>query len=83
MIGNSITEKIPVNINRAVLQEVRLIGSVSCTREEFAGTIDLIANGTINPEIYVTDIVKLEDLQRTFERLTSNNDPILKAVVKP
>ena len=83
MIGNSITEKIPVNINRAVLQEVRFIGSVSCTREEFAGTIDLIANGTINPEIYVTDIVKLEDLQRTFERLTSNNDPILKAVVKP
>lgn len=83
MIGNSMTEAIPVNINRAVLQEIELIGSVSCTREEFTGTIDLIANKVIDPEIYVTDIVPLEELQRTFERLTSQDDPILKAVVKP
>ena len=83
MIGNSMTETIPVNINRAVLQEVNLLGSVSCTREEFTGTIDLIANGIINPERYVTDIVSLEELQSTFERLISKTDPILKAVVKP
>lgn len=83
MIGNSMTETIPVNINRAVLQEIELVGSVSCTREEFTGTIDLIANKVIDPEIYVTDIVPLEELQRTFERLTSPEDPILKAVVKP
>ena len=62
MIGNSITEKIPVNINRAVLQEVNLIGSVSCTREEFTGTIELIAEGIITPEQYVTDIVSLDEL---------------------
>lgn len=83
MIGNSMTETIPVNINRAVLQEVNLLGSVSCTREEFTGTIDLIANGIIDPERYVTDIVSLEELQLTFERLVSKTDPILKAVVKP
>lgn len=83
MIGNSMTETIHVNINRAVLQEVNLLGSVSCTREEFTGTIDLIANGIIDPERYVTDIVSLEELQSTFERLISKTDPILKAVVKP
>lgn len=83
MIGNSMTETIPVNINRAVLQEVQLLGSVSCTREEFSGTIDLIANGIIDPERYVTDIVSLNELQKTFERLVSATDPILKAVVKP
>ena len=83
MIGNSITETVPVNINRAVLQEIELIGSVSCTREEFTGTINLIADKVIDPEIYVTDIVSLEELQHTFERLTSENDPILKAVVRP
>ena len=66
MIGNSISETIPVNINRAVLQEVRLLGSVSCTRDEFNGTIDIIANGTIDPEEYVTDIIALDDLQKTF-----------------
>lgn len=83
MIGNSIPQTIPVNINRAVLQEVRLLGSVSCTREEFSETIDLIANGTINPEQYVTDIIALDDLQKTFERLIAPEDPILKAVVRP
>lgn len=83
MIGNSMTETIPVNINRVVLQEINLVGSVSCTRTEFEGTIDLIANKVIDPEIYVTDIVSLDELQRTFERLTSSDDPILEAVVKP
>ena len=83
MIGNSMTETIPVNINRAVLQEINLAGSVSCTREEFAGTIELIAKKVIDPEIYVTDTVALDELQRTFERLTSSDDPILKAVVRP
>lgn len=83
MIGNSMTETIPVNINYAVLHEISLKGSVSCTREEFRETIDLIANGVIDPEQYVTDIVSLDDLQHAFERLTSPDDPILKAVVKP
>lgn len=83
LIGNSMTETIPVNINRAVLQEVQLLGSVSCTRQEFSDTISIIANGLINPEQYVTDIIPLEKLQETFERLISTSDPILKAVVKP
>ena len=82
MIGNSVTETIPVNINRAVLQEIRLIGSVSCTREEFEGTIGLIANKVIDPEIYVSDTFSLDGLQRAFERLADPSDPILKAVVK-
>ena len=83
LIGNSMTETIPVNINRAVLQEVQLLGSVSCTRKEFSDTIAIIANGLIDPERYVTDIIPLESLQSTFERLISSHDPILKAVVKP
>ncbi len=83
MIGNSISETIPVNINRVVLKEVKLMGSVSCTREEFQGTIDLIANGTIDPVAYVTDIVPLGKLQESFERLVSKTDPILKAVIDP
>ena len=83
MIGNSLTDKIPASINRAVLQEIKLVGSVSCTREEFTGTIALIADGVIDPERYVTDIITLDELQHTFERLSDESDPILKAVVKP
>lgn len=82
MIGNSIEPEIPVNINRAVLKEVQLIGSVSCTRKEFEETIDLIANNVIDPERYVTDILPLSDLQKAFEKQAAGDNDLLKAVVK-
>lgn len=83
MIGNSIEPEISFSINRAVLQEMTLIGSVSCTRKEFEETIDLIASGMINPERYVTDILPLDQLQHAFERQTTPDDPCLKFVIKP
>lgn len=83
MIGNSIPDTVAFEMNKAVLREITLKGSVSCTRQEFEETIDLIAAGMIDPEQYVTDILPLEELQQTFKRLTDENDPILKAVIKP
>lgn len=83
MIGNSMEPQVPFSMNRAVLQEVRLTGSVSCTRAEFEETIDLIARGMIDPERYVTDVMSLSELQHAFERLTSKTDPVVKIVVKP
>jgi len=77
------TELVSIDINRIVLKEVRLIGCVSCTRVEFAETIDLIASGMIDVEKYVTDIMPLDQLQLAFERLTSSTDPVLKIVIKP
>lgn len=83
MIGNSINPDVRFELNRAVLREIRLIGSVSCTEKEFRETIDLIAQGVIDPEKYVTDIFPLEKLQHAFERLASETDPVLKIVVRP
>lgn len=83
MIGNSMELKVLFDMNRAVLQEIRLTGSVSCTRKEFEETIDLIASGMIDPEKYVTDVLPLDQLQHAFERLTSKTDPVLKIVIKP
>lgn len=83
MVGNSIDPQISVDVNRLVLKEVKLHGSVSCTRTEFTEIINLIATGMVDAESFVTDIVPLSDLQHTFERLTDPTDPILKAVVKP
>ena len=82
MIGNSIEPEIPVNINRAVLKEVKLIGSVSCTKKEFEETIDLISKGIVNPEQYVTDILTLSDLQKAFEKQANGNNDLLKTVIK-
>ena len=83
MIGNSIEPQVSFNMNRVVLQEIRLTGSVSCTRQEFEETIDLIASGMIEPEKYVTDILPLDELQNAFERQISETDPLLKTVIKP
>lgn len=70
-------------MNRAVLQEIQLIGSVSCTRKEFEETIDLIASGMIDPEKYVTEVLPLEGLQRALERQTDPQDPMVKFVIRP
>jgi len=83
MIGNSMDPEIPFAMNRAVLQEIRLIGSVSCTRKEFEETIDLIASGMIDPEKYVTEVLPLEGLQRALERQTDPQDPMVKFVIRP
>ena len=83
VIGNSITPTVQFNMNKMVLNEVQLIGSVSCTRVEFEETIALISKRIINPENYVTDILPLDELQKAMERLTDPNDPALKMVVKP
>lgn len=83
MIGNSIEPEVSFAMNRAVLQEMALIGSVSCTRKEFEETIDLIASGMIAPEKYVTEVLPLEGLQHALERQIDPNDPMVKFVVKP
>ncbi len=83
MIGNSITPTVPFDLNRAVLHEMRLTGSVSCTKKEFAETIDLIAKGVIDVEKYVTDVLPLDQLQYAFEKQVSPTEPVLKIVIKP
>lgn len=83
MIGNTISPEISFEMNRAVLNEVTLMGSVSCTEKEFTETIDLIATGFIEPERFVTDIVDLHKLQETLKRQGTIDDPLLKAVCLP
>lgn len=83
MIGNSMTPAIPFEMNRAVLNEVRLTGSVSCTREEFSETIDLIGSGFIDVEKYVTGVLPLDSLQQAFEDQISPEGHVLKTVIRP
>lgn len=82
-VGNSMTAQIPFSLNQLVLNEVRLKGSVSCTRKEFEETIDLIATGFIKPEKYVTDIVGLDELQQAFIKQDSGSAKMLKTVLLP
>ena len=83
MIGNTIAPEIPFSMNRAVLKEISLCGSVSCTRREFEETIDLIASGIIDPLPYVSEIIHMDQLQDAFQRLTDPSDPAVKFVALP
>ena len=82
LIGNSMTDVVPFALNKAVLHELNLSGSVSCTKAEFEETIELISSGFINVEKYVTDIFPLEKLQYAFKKQSSSGEPFLKSVVK-
>ncbi|MDE5878943.1 MAG: alcohol dehydrogenase catalytic domain-containing protein [Desulfovibrio sp.] len=82
-VGNSVTPTIPFSLNSLVLNEVRLSGSVSCTRREFEETIDLIASGFIDPERFVTDIIGLDGLQEAMEKQSRGCPGLLKSVVRP
>ena len=82
-MGNSVTPEIPFSLNSLVLNEVRLSGSVSCTRQEFEETIDLIATGFVQPERFVTDIIGLDGLQEALRKQEKSVPGLLKSVVKP
>lgn len=82
-VGNSVTPEIPFSLNSLVLNEVRLSGSVSCTRREFEETIDLIATGFVEPERFVTDIIGLDGLQQALEKQEKSVPGLLKTVVRP
>ena len=49
---------------------------------DYSGSI-LIANGFIDVEKYVTDILPLEQLQHAFEKQISPAESVLKTVIRP
>ncbi len=83
MIGNSLDPQVPFAMNAAVLHEITLMGSVSCTEQEFTETIGLIDQKVIQAEDFVSDVISLRELNATMQRQLDLNDPLLKAVVLP
>lgn len=67
----------------AVMREVKLQGAIAYTPDEFDTCLKLIAEKKINVVKYIDDLVPLEGVQESFERLTSGKDAAVKIVVKP
>ena len=67
----------------AVMNEVTVQGSIGYTKEEFETTLKLIETKKIDVNKFVDDIVGLEEVQRSYERLTSGNDSAVKILVDP
>lgn len=67
----------------AVMKEITVQGAIAYTKEEFQTCIELMANKQIDVERFVDDIVPLERVQESFERLTSGTDSAVKILVDP
>lgn len=80
LVGVSLgTVTIPTAI--AVTRELTLKGAIAYTKEEFETCIDLMANQKINLIPFIDDIVGMNEVQKSYERLTSGNDDAIKILV--
>lgn len=67
----------------AVMRELTIKGAIAYTRQEFQTCIDLMEEKKIDMKRFVDDIVGLEDVQASYERLTSGTDAAVKILVDP
>ncbi len=77
------TDAIPLYSVMAVTKELTVQGAIAYTKDEFRKCIDLIATKQIDVSKFVDDIVSLEDVQKSYERLTSGVDSAVKILVDP
>lgn len=79
-----ITEKdVPINSLTFVLKEIEMKGCIGYTSAEFQMAIDLLAKNKINTDVMISDIIRLDDIEKKgFKRLVSSTDAV-KILVKP
>ena len=67
----------------AVTKELTVKGSIAYTKREFEMVIDLMSHKRISVMKFLSDIVSLDEVQKSYERLTSGNDSAIKILVDP
>lgn len=67
----------------AVLHEITLQGAIAYTYDEFKTCLDLMSNKQIDVSLFVDDVVSLDEVQKSYERLTSGKDDAIKILVDP
>lgn len=82
LVGVSTTD-ISIYTVMAVMKELTVLGAIGYTKDEFKTCIDLIANKNIDVKPFIDDIVGLENVQKSYERLTSGTDSAVKILVDP
>lgn len=77
------TESVTIPTVLAVMRELTVKGAIAYTKEEFETCIKLMADKKIDVLKFVDDIVGLDQVQASFERLTSGVDDAIKILVDP
>lgn len=82
LVGISL-EPVTVPAVLAAMHEVTIKGVNAYEVPDFEIVIDLMATNKINMLQFVDDIVGLEDVQKSYERLSSGTDSAVKILVDP
>lgn len=82
MVGISL-DSVNVGLVSATLKEINMKGSIAYKANEFDAVIKLLETKKINLEKFADDVVTLDDVQASFERLTSGTDAAVKILVDP
>ncbi len=77
------TQPITTPLVMGVMKELTLKGGIAYTKEEFVDTLKLIEDKKIDVLKFVDDVVSLDEIQKSFERLTSGNDDAIKILIDP
>ncbi len=77
------TQPITTPLVMGVMKELTLKGGIAYTKEEFVYTLKLIEDKKIDVLKFVDDVVSLDEVQKSFERLTSGNDDAIKILIDP
>ena len=67
----------------AVMSELTMKGAIAYTKEEFETCIDLIDSKKIDVTKFISEIVGLEQVQESYEKLTSGTSDAIKILVDP
>lgn len=82
LVGISL-ENVNIPLSLAILKEINIKGSIGYTKEEFDEVINITSKGELNLSKFVDDIVSLDEVQESFERLTNGIDSAVKIIVDP
>jgi len=82
LVGVS-TEPVTVPLVVSVMHELTLKGAIAYTKEEFITCIDLMANKKIDMLKFLDSVVGLDEVQASYEKLTSGDSSAIKIIVDP
>lgn len=64
-------------------QEMIITGSYTCLRNELEELVNLVQKGVVNVKPLVSGTLKLEEIEKSFSLLTTENNNILRLIVEP
>jgi len=76
-------KNIEIDVMRLVSSELKLLGSYLYDDCDFRSSMNMIAEGKVDLQPYLTRIFALDDALKGFEEMATNKEDVLKVILKP